>query len=58
MTCLDAALRDLRYSHMTARTASINSMRSGKSFSQERQDPVKIPPTQASSMNVKREIFQ
>ena len=39
--CLDAALRALRYSHMTARAASINSMKSGKSFSQERQDPVK-----------------
>ena len=39
--CLDAALRDSRYSHMTARAAAINSMKSGQSFSQESQDPVK-----------------
>ena len=41
MTYVWMSLRDLRYSHMTARAASVISMKSSKSFSQEKQDPLK-----------------
>ena len=41
MTYVWMPLRDLRYSHMTARAASVKSIKSSKGFSQERQEPLK-----------------
>ena len=41
MTYAWISLRDLRYSHITTRAASVKSIKSSKSFSQERQDPLK-----------------
>lgn len=40
MTHVWMSSRDLSYSYMTARATSVRSMKSGKSFSQERHDPL------------------